>query len=152
LVRWAAEIDTHLSLSPNSAAAHWALGQISVYSGDPLAAVVPPERARRLDPAGAHRYMHTLGLAHLVAGNYDTAAALFRERIQLQPESDWSRAFLAAALGHLGKIDEARRIWAELRTVNPKYSFTEHIGRLPFQNRADVERIAEGLRKAGLLD
>ena len=96
--------------------------------------------------------MHALGLAHLVAGNYETAAALFQERIQLMPGTDWSRAFLAAALGHLGKIDEARRIWAEIRTVNPKYSFTEHIGRLPFKDPADVARIAAGLGKAGLLD
>ena len=94
--------------------------------------------------------MHTLGLAHLIAGNYDTAAALFKERIQLKPESDWSRAFLAAALGHLGEIDEARRVWAELRTVNPNYSFTEHVRRLPFENPADVARIAAGLGKAGL--
>jgi adenylate cyclase len=68
------------------------------------------------------------------------------------PGTDWSRAFLAAAFGHLGKIDEARRIWAEIRTVNPKYSFTEHIGRLPFKDPADVARIAAGLGKAGLPD
>ena len=152
LVRWAAEIDTLLSFSPNSAAGHWALGQISIYSGKPLAAIAPLERARRLDPVGAHMYMHSLGVAHLIAGNCETAAALFKERIRLMPGTDWSRAFLAAALGHLGKIDEARHIWAELRTVNPKYSFAEHLGRLPFENRADVERIAEGLSKAGLLD
>ncbi len=96
--------------------------------------------------------MHALGLAHLVAGNYETAAALFKERIQLMPGTDWSRAFLAAALGHLGRIDEAHRIWAEPRTVNPNYSFTGHTGRLPFKNAADVARLAAGLDKAGLPD
>ena len=30
------------------------------------------------------------------------------------------RAILASALGHLGEIDEARRIWRELKEINPK--------------------------------
>ena len=58
----------------------------------------------------------------------------------------------ASALGYLGEIDEARRIWAELKQVNPKYSFTQHLARLPFSNPADADRIKDGLAKAGLPD
>jgi hypothetical protein len=46
---------------------------------------------------------------------------------------------------------EAGHIWRELQEINPKYSFTEHLGRQPFRQE-DVERIAEGLAKAGLLN
>ena len=60
------------------------------------------------------------------------------------------RAILASALGHLGEIDEARRIWRELKEINPKYSFNEHFARQPFKNEKDVRRIADGLAKAGL--
>ncbi|CAN7243379.1 winged helix-turn-helix domain-containing tetratricopeptide repeat protein [Mesorhizobium amorphae] len=150
LNRWEAEIKAHLSLNPNSAAGYWALGQLSIYLGKPLAAIAPLERAKRLDPALAHGFIHFLGLAHLVAGNYETAAALFRERIELRPETDFSRAFLSSALGHLGRIDEARRTWAEIEGINPRYSFAEHIGRLPFKDAADAARITEGLKKADL--
>ncbi|WP_420738184.1 hypothetical protein [Bradyrhizobium japonicum] len=52
----------------------------------------------------------------------------------------------------VGEIDQARRVWAELKTINPKYSFSEHIGRLPFRKQADADRIAAGLSKAGLPD
>ena len=52
----------------------------------------------------------------------------------------------------LGEFDEARRVWAELKKINPKYSFAEHMRRLPFKNQADVDRIREGLAKAGLPD
>jgi hypothetical protein len=38
--------------------------------------------------------------------------------------TDFSRVALASALGHLGQVDEARRIWAELKEINPKYSFS----------------------------
>ena len=59
-------------------------------------------------------------------------------------------AILASALGHLGEIDEARRIWRELKEINPKYSFSEHFGRQPFKRQEDVRRVAEGLARAGL--
>jgi adenylate cyclase len=88
----------------------------------------------------------------LTAGNYETAAAHFRERILMTPETDLSRALLAASLGQLGQVDEARRIWRELKDINPDYSFAVHINRLPFRNPADAERIVAGLAKAGLPD
>jgi len=38
-----------------------------------------------------------------------------------------------------------------LKAINPDYSFAAHIGRQPFKRTEDVERIADGLRKAGVL-
>ncbi|HLH47779.1 MAG TPA: guanylyl cyclase, partial [Roseiarcus sp.] len=66
------------------------------------------------------------------------------------PNTDFSRAILASALGHLGQADEARRVWSELKAINPNYAFEEYLGRLPFKNEKDARRIAEGLAKAGL--
>jgi adenylate cyclase len=68
----------------------------------------------------------------------------------MTPRTDLSRAYLASALGRLGRVEEARQIWRELMEINPRYSYVEHIDRLPFKNPADAERIFEGLRKAGL--
>jgi hypothetical protein len=59
-------------------------------------------------------------------------------------------SFLAVALGHLGEVEEAGQVWRELMEINPKYSFAEHVGRLPFRNKADVDQLAEGLSKAGI--
>ena len=56
----------------------------------------------------------------------------------------------ASALGHLGEIDEARRVWAELKEINPKYKFSDHFGRQPFRKAEDLDRIAQGLKRAGL--
>jgi adenylate cyclase len=66
------------------------------------------------------------------------------------PGTDFSRVLMASALGHLGEVDEAHRIWKELKEINPKYSFSEHFARQPFKNKEDVLRIAEGLAKAEL--
>jgi adenylate cyclase len=150
LDRSAAEADAALNLNPNYAQAHNSRGIVNIYGGHPLAAVPHIEQAIRLDPAIKHLYVHFLGSAYLVAGDYKAAASMFRERILLSPKTDLSRAFLAVALGHLGEAEEATRVWRELMEINPKYSFAEHVGRLPFRNQADVDRLAEGLSKAGI--
>jgi adenylate cyclase len=117
-----------------------------------LEAIPMIERAMRLDPAASHQYLHFLGMAYLLAGKYETAATLLRQRIILVPGTDFSRSALASALGHLGEVEEARRIWRELKEINPNYSFSEHFSRLPFKREEDVQRVAEGLAKAGLLN
>ena len=144
------ETGVALALSPNYALAYGTRGLAEVYSGDPLAAVSFIEQAMRFEPAAQQQYMHFLGSAYLLAGKYEAAAASFRERIRLVPDTDLSRGLLISALGHLGEIDEARRVMAELREVNPRYSFAGHLARLPFSNPADAERIKDGLLKAGV--
>jgi adenylate cyclase len=144
------EIDLALSLNPNFAYAHILLGSIRSLSGQSLEAIPSIEHAMRLDPAYSQQYLHFLGRAYMLAGKFETAAALLRERILLVPRTDFSRALLASTLGHLGRVDEAGRVWAELKEINPKYSIKEYLARQPFKNQADVARITEGLAKAGL--
>jgi adenylate cyclase len=148
--RWADEADRALSLNPNYALALNARGLVYVYTGEPAKAIPLIERAMRLDPVFQQQAMHFLGTAHFVAGDYATAAALFKDRIAVNPTTDLSRAFLASALGHLGKSEEAREVWRELKEINPRYSHAEHIGRLPFRDPADAEKFTVGLRRAGL--
>jgi adenylate cyclase len=150
-VRARLEAEATLALNPNFALAHDSLGVVCMLSGEPLQAIEHFERAKRLDPAYGSQLIHFLGMAYLIAGKYVTAAAHFRERIVLVPETDFSRAYLASALGHIGDIEGAGLIWKELKEINPKYSFEEHVGRFPFKVQADVNRIREGLAKAGLL-
>src|SRR5665213_924900 len=143
-------IEKALQLNPNDANALNVQGTLAIFTGQPDAAIEHIERAMRLDPGFSQQYLHFLGLAHLLMGHYETAETMCRERIRLVPETDTSRSALASVLGHLGEIDEARRVWAELKQINPKYSFAERIARLPFSNPRDAAKIAEGLAKAGL--
>ena len=152
LDRARSEIDVALSLNPNLALAHSLRGSNRIYSGQPLEAIPEIEKAMRLDPALSSQFLHFLGMAYLLAGKYETAATSLRQRIVLVPRTDFSRALLASALGHLGEFEEARRVWGELKEINPNYAFAEHVGRQPFRREEDVERIADGLRKARLLN
>jgi adenylate cyclase len=152
LDRARSEIDVALSLNPNFALAHNLRGSNRIYSGRPLEAIPEIEHGMRLDPALSSQFLHFLGMAYLLAGKYEIAAAVLKQRIVLVPRTDFSRALLASALGHLGELEEARRVWRELKEINPKYAFVDHVGRLPFRRKEDVERIADGLRKTRLLN
>ena len=148
--RWAAEVEIALALNPNFALAINAKGLLHIFTGNPQDAILYIERAIRLDPGYYQQYLHFQGLGYLVAGEYQDAADTFKMRISLMPETDLSRGLLAVALGHLGHVDEARHVWQELVEINPEYSLEKHMDRLPFRHLADAERIADGLRKAGL--
>jgi adenylate cyclase len=150
LDRGAIEAGIALSLNPSLTLGYSILAAVHLYSGRPLEAIPIFERAIRLDPMRDQQYLHFLGVAHLLAGHYETAAAVLKQRILRVPNTDFTRAVLASALGYLGEIDEARRVWGELQEINPKYAFAEHFARLPFKHQEDVAKIAEGLTKAGL--
>jgi adenylate cyclase len=113
------------------------------------AAIVEVEAAMRVDPAWAHGYLQHLGLAYLLAGKYETAAALFRERILIVPNTDMSRASLAVTLGLQGQAEEARQVWADLLRVNPGYDFETHVSRMPL-SAGYVAKLREGLTTAGI--
>ena len=150
LERAKSEANMALALNPNSSEAYSCLGNAYIFSGQPLEAIPMIELSIRLDPAYTQQHLHLLGVANLLAGKYETAATLLRQRILMVPNTDFSRAVLASALGHLGEIEEARRIWSELMAINPHYTFANHYARQPFANKDDVRRIADGLDRAGL--
>jgi adenylate cyclase len=150
--RWAEETDRALALNPEFAPALSLRGILLIYSGKASQAIPYIERAMRLDPAFQQQYIHFLGTAYFVAGDYQAAATQFEDRISINPTTDLSRAFLASALGHLGRPIEARQIWDELMEINSAYSYQTHIGRLPFRSSEDAAPFGEGLKKAGLVD
>ncbi len=151
--RWARESDKALALNPNYALALLTRGNVHIYTGEPTKAIPYIERAMRLDPELLNgQYVHFLGTAYFVAGEYETAATCFKDRITINPTTDLSRAFLASALGHLGRNEESRQVWHELKEINPRYSYVDHFARLPFRDPPDADKLTDGLRKAGLAE
>ncbi len=145
-----AETERALALDPNMAEAHGTLGMIRHYAGESAAAINDLETGLQLDPISNQMALHQVALCHFMLGDYEAAAALSRERIRRVPSTDASRMLLVAACGHLGRTDEGLAIWQDLMTINPDYSFAEKQKILPYKNPADLEHIAEGLRKAGI--
>jgi adenylate cyclase len=146
----ASEVEKTLALDPDHPMGISMRGEWLAHSGRQMEAVPLVERLMRLDPALNPLHLGQLAKIYLLAERYETAVALLRERIRLVPETDTSRGYLVAALGHLGRLDDARAVWDELMRINPKYSIGERLGRVWFKDPAHRERLIDGVRKAGL--
>ncbi len=146
------EVEQVLALDPNLAGAPFLQGKLCFMRGDPLGAVPHFEEGMRRDPslAGTIFFLQLLGMAYLYAGRFETAAALFRERIVLMPDTDWSRAYLISALGHLGQYDDARAVHRELMAINPDYRLEPRLDRSGNQLPEQRRLVVEGWQEAGL--
>jgi adenylate cyclase len=90
-----------LSLNPNYALAINARGLVHIYTGEPAKAI--PYMSRRF---ASTQPSNCTGIswAQPISWRVTTRPRrLFKDRIAMTPSTDLSRAFLASALGHLGR-------------------------------------------------
>ncbi|HSA71055.1 MAG TPA: adenylate/guanylate cyclase domain-containing protein [Burkholderiales bacterium] len=138
-----------IELDPNRAEAYGCRGNVLDFAGQHENAIRLFERALRLDPQ-FDLWIHACGRAQFALERFDEAEASFKRRLIRMPRSDVTRAYLAALYGHTGRHEEARQMWRELMAINPKYSL-EHVRRvMPYKSPATLDRLVDGLRKAGL--
>ena len=105
-----------------------------------------------LNPLCPGMCLHFQGQAYYQLQRYEEAENVLKRRIFRSPETDASRVLLAASYGQTGRFDEAREQWREFFRINPAYSLDHRRKVLPYKNPADFETVADGLRKAGLVE
>lgn len=142
-------LDHALALSPRHPLAMTIHAMLNLAEEKPELAIAEIEATMRADPTWAHGYLQHLGFAYLLAGKYETAEALFRERVLIVPNTDTSRASLAVTLGLQGRGEEARAVWADLCRINPTYDFEGHIAAMPL-TPGYASKLREGLANAGI--
>ncbi|MCZ6863392.1 MAG: tetratricopeptide repeat protein [Alphaproteobacteria bacterium] len=145
-----AEADKAVVLGPGYADAHATRGGILIYASRPAEAIESLEKAMQLEPRYPTLWLHFLAHAHFIDHGYNEAVRLLKRRIRQQPDTDISRALLAACYGHLGFTAKARDAWAGLREINPDFSIERRAKVVPYRNPDDWELFVDGLRKAGL--
>jgi adenylate cyclase len=80
---------------------------------------------------------------------YEAAIDAANEAIRSYPDFPNSYRWLAAALGQLGRIDEAERVLAKAIAIAPA-AFDMYVrDRVPWMRPEDHAHMLEGLRKAG---
>jgi tetratricopeptide (TPR) repeat protein len=146
------ELELALDLNPSLALAHYGLGAAFVFSGRPHKAFPYLESAIRLSPQDPNMgsYLVRLAEAKYLVGE-DEAAVRLALRALAQPSFQWSRyAVLIAALGQLGRQDEAQRYLTEVIRARPKFSVAFVRNMHPFSQDMGADRYYEGLRKVGV--
>jgi adenylate cyclase len=146
-----AEVERALAISPNLASAHGILGGTLIFSGHPRQGLVSLERGIRLDPRDPRSgvSVNQVVLALYFCREYDAAIEAAKRVISSYPDHPLVYRWLAAALGQVGRIDEAREALAKAIAIAPA-SFDLYVRqRVPWHRPEDHAHTVEGLRKAG---
>jgi TolB-like protein/tetratricopeptide (TPR) repeat protein len=138
-------VDRALTLNP-SFARGWSLsGTIRNLAGQPDLAIEHAETALRLSPRErVSQPIFVMGQAYFFKRQFDGAAAKLLLAIQDNPGFSYPYRFLAACYAHMGRLDEARAIVAQLSAISPRVvpSITA------YRNPEDRELFLSGLRLA----
>ena len=90
-----------------------------------------------------------LAAAHFFAGHFDETVSFTGRILAEVPTHNIARRYRAAALGHLGRIDEAKAVIADLLKAQPNSSLRSARSS-GFRDPRMGQLYIEGLEKAGL--
>jgi tetratricopeptide (TPR) repeat protein len=146
--------DRALRVNPNLAFV-WSLSAFTYcYIGEPDIALQRLERHRDLTPIEPYPALfdNPYAIAYLVKRDYEQAAAFGRRVTKTRPEFVNGYKPLIAALGHLGRREEAKSYVAKLLSLEPGFT-VERFGQVyPFKHASDREHYMMGLHLAGVPD
>ena len=147
-----AELQEAIHLNPSHAAAHVVLGQMFTYRGKPEAAIALAEKGIRLSPNDPRLFMWlpALAAAHYLVENYARAVEIGRRSWTLNRNWPAGLTYVVAGLAQLGQLHEAQTALADLRELDPNLSFVQGTLQRLYEDRAGIDRILDGLRKAGM--
>jgi len=145
-----AECEQALKFDPNDAFAYSVLSLMLSYSGKPKEAIAAFEKGLRLSPKPPANIFLYQGIAYYHSGMYDEALSAWKKAASIAPNATDIRFRLASCYSSLGMEDEARAEVAKIRKLNPKLSLSHFTKTLPYKNKADLEKVINALRKAGL--
>lgn len=151
-----AECERALALDRNLATAHGWIGLGKNNLGRAEETETHIMEAFRLSPRDhkASSWMNTAGVAQSYLGADEAAVHWFKRSIEINRNvAPFVYFYLAAALAHLGQVDEARASMRAGLILTPDFSIAQFHASSPTDHPtclAQRARIAEGLRKAGL--
>lgn len=144
--------DRALTLNPHLPMAWGYSGMAAVCRGDFAEAERRLGRYRALLPFDPEGFLFdpAFALLALLRGDFAEAAAIARGISEIRPTLVSIYPYHLAALGHLGRVEEAAEIRARLAALRPGYARREVMARTPIAQAAHREILADGLRRAGL--
>jgi TolB-like protein len=138
-------VDRALALNPSFARGWYRSGAIRNLAGQPDLAIEHLETSLRLSPRErVGMALSQIGQAYFFKRRFEEAASKLLLAIQDDPGFPNSYRTLAACYAHMGRLDEARAVVTQLRTITPQVVPSI----LPWRNPEDRELLLSGLRLA----
>jgi TolB-like protein/class 3 adenylate cyclase len=150
-----AECERALALDRNLAMAHGAIGQAKYFIGHGEETDTHVREALRLSPrdTNAHVWMMSAGFAKLQLGADEEAVAQFRRAVETNRNLPLTHFGLAAALAHLGRLDEARTATQAGLALDPTFTIRRFRAGAATNDPtylAGREHMYQGMRKGGV--
>ena len=148
-----ASLERAVELDPSLAIAHAWLGDALCSAGRADEAIPNVEKAMRMSPHDPMKwsFLFIIGQAHAYRGRFEEAIHCFEESFRLRPQWPPTLIWTTAIYAHLGRQDEARDALGRLVQVWPAVSLsTIRVSHAGFVDPVALERILDGLRKAGM--
>ena len=142
-----------LILNPYSAFA-WMLSSATYsYIGEPDEAIKRLDNAQYLCPIEPHfEYLYNSArcVAYIFSGNYEESIKWGRRSVSDNPTFTNGIKQLLVGLGHLQHKTEAEVYVEKLLELEPTFCIGEFVGKYPAKHDGDLQRLAAGLRLAGV--
>jgi DNA-binding SARP family transcriptional activator/TolB-like protein len=144
--------DRAIDLNPNLALAWCLSGLTHSYLGNHAEATRRIHQAHRLSPHDPHGFFFDMAqtMPNLLLREYEAAVTIGRRAIALNPSFSSSLKGQLAALGHLGREQEAAEVRGRLLALEPDFCVRDAAARSPMVRGEDIDHYADGLRRAGL--
>jgi adenylate cyclase len=141
-----------LQLNENSAFAWGISGSTYCFLGRPEEALERLNNAWRLSPYDPLNFWFctVAGIAEFVAARYDQAIGWLRKAQRINPRFSACNRTLAASLALFGDIEGAKATAERILATEPGFRVSVFTSWYPLRRKGDLERLAEGLRLAGL--
>jgi adenylate cyclase len=146
-----AEGQRAVAMAPNSAIALADVGMTLRFAGKLREGIQYLQEGLKRDPYDPIRLIRwsNIAIGYYCLGDYENTVETAKSTIRAYPSHPWAYRWLAAALGQLGRIDEAQQALQKGIALAPSEfeRFVRH--RPPWTRAEDHERLLAGLRKAG---
>ena len=139
-----------VQLEPSYADGYAVLAQTLALGGDLNAALDAIQTAKALSPRHLFDYLWVEGHILFLMRRYEEAQIILEEVIERNPAFLTGYLTLAATYGHLGDIENADWLAAEILTLSPNVSASEEGDHAVYRNEKDREHFVQGLVLAGL--
>lgn len=137
--------------NPNSSLAILIEAHLLLHAGHPAQARQGFTACLRIDPRGPHSYMamHLFAISYYFERDYTRSVEASRRALARHPAVFGTYRWLAAALGQLGRTEEAQAALQKVLERAPRQLEFHTRQRPPWHRPEDYEHMLEGLRKAG---